>query len=146
VAKSVKTYGFVRGIATSCDAYHPTSPDPQAVQIHRCVKESLFNAKLNPNDVDIFIPHATGTKLNDEIEMKLLYKLFPKNFSMDSTILLKKYIGHTGGASAAFSLLVAALELSCSYILALGDFKKRSALVNCTAFGGHNSTIILTSY
>ncbi len=59
-------------------------------------------------DIDFVIPHATGTTLNDVIEINFLKKYF-----LHANILpIKWLIGHLFGASAAQALLHAALLLN----------------------------------
>ena len=140
--ESAECYARVCSVSTSCDAYHATSPEPSGAQMQRCIDEVLCRAGIKSQQVTLFVPHATGTILNDEIEQQLLKETFPDTFSKESTLLVKKYLGHTGGGSAAFSLLVAALTLRCSEFDS--DCSKHDyALINSTAFGGNNSCTLL---
>jgi 3-oxoacyl-[acyl-carrier-protein] synthase II len=135
-------YAKVRGVSTNCDAYHITSPEPSGMHLQSCIENVLIRAGVEPQQIDIFVPHATGTKLNDEIEKKILKKLFEKKFHEKSTLLVKQYVGHIGGGSAAFSFLIAALKL-WNGTPGNDYFEQRFALVNSTAFGGVNSCVIL---
>ncbi len=137
-------YATVLSTALNGDAHHPTSPEPSGFYMKQCMDNAIKSAEITPNDIDLFIPHATGTQLNDAIEQRLLAELSTQSYCQENTLLLKKYIGHTGGASAAFSYLIAALILKQSSGL-MGQTKRNVALVNATAFGGNNSSSVLAA-
>jgi 3-oxoacyl-[acyl-carrier-protein] synthase II len=139
---SQKCYARVSSVSTTCDAYHATSPEPSGEQMKRCIDEVLTRSDVKPQQVTLFVPHATGTQLNDAIEEQLLKKIFPDTFNKNTALLVKKYLGHTGGGSAAFSLLVAAMSLWYSN-KNNHRLKHDYALINSTAFGGNNSCILL---
>lgn len=134
-------YAEILGLALNSDACHITSPEPTGRYLEQCITEALHQAGLLPGDIDLFVPHATGTRLNDEIEQMILKKMFKRNFTPESTGLLKKHLGHTGGGSAAFSYVYAASRLGRKRYHGDGG-RRRFSLVNCTGFGGGNSSVI----
>ncbi len=136
------SYAEILGMALTSDAYHPTSPEPTGRYFEQCVLGALDQAALQPDDIDLFLPHATGTRLNDEIEQNILKNIFNGNFNPESTVLLKKYLGHTGGASAAFAYVYAALHLGQKRY-PLDGTPHRFTLINCTGFGGSNCSVVL---
>lgn len=137
-----KIYASILGNALSCDAFHLTAPEPNGTEMRRTIQEALDKSSLSPADVKMFIPHATGTALNDKIEKDILKSVFFDTYSVGSIYLIKQYIGHTGGASAAFSYVVASMIL---YRFSKNG-KNINALINCTAFGGNNSSALFSAY
>ena len=145
---------WLRGTAFSCDAGHLTAPDENAEQITRAFVEAT------PHDALIteVIPHGTGTVLNDAIESTMLSAQVP-----DANWLnLKAFVGHTGGASALLSLVVAVLSLShevtppnplvgkvipaAKKALTLDSVPvNHNIAINAYAFGGNNATIVIGS-
>ena len=141
----------VAGLATTCDAYHETAPDPDGTELRRAMLAALNAASLNTDDIVVFVPHATGTRLNDEIEAEALAALFPEEFSPGTAVLLKREIGHSCGASAAFSVIAAVRSLETQAMAPAGDDtdQKRDpvpghALVNAAAFGGNNVSVVIS--
>ncbi|MCG7536697.1 beta-ketoacyl synthase N-terminal-like domain-containing protein [Pseudoalteromonas sp. OOF1S-7] len=139
----VKHYAYIQKTTLNCDGYHVTAPNPEGKTLAKCLDHLMTEYTVSPCDVGLFLPHATGTQLNDGIEHALLKRVFPDTFTPDKTVCLKQWIGHTGGASAAFSYLSAALHLSGRFQVAKTNLA-RCALVNSTAFGGHNCMSFMT--
>ncbi len=140
----VPGYAWLLANAINCDGYHATAPQPEGLLVSRCLDQLLTESGLSTDQIDYFVPHATGTQLNDAIEMGLLSRVFPETFNDSCILLLKKWIGHTGGASAAFSYLCAALQLHNRNPVSLST-TSRYALVSSTAFGGHNCFTLLAN-
>lgn len=128
-------YARLLGIGLTCDGYHDTAPEPDGRAVMRGMEAALEEGGYQPQEIDLFVPHATGTRLNDEIEQRLLDTLFSTSKSRARLVLLKGDIGHTCGASSAFSMVVAAK--------ALRDGQANAALINASAFGGNNSAVLL---
>lgn len=145
-------------VATSCDAGHPTAPDPAGEQAARSLREALESAGVQPADVGAVLPHGTGTQLNDAVEADVLRTAFEgRPVPLYS---LKALVGHTGGAAGALAA-VAAVEIARrSEVPAnvdVGDldpgFRVRvdrsptpasgAVVVNAYAFGGNNATLVL---
>jgi len=122
-------------VALTCDGYHDTAPDPEGRMLRSGVLRALEMADCEDSVVDLFVPHATGTKLNDEIEQDVLADVFGACRFNDRTILLKGDIGHTCGASAAFSMVAAAKRIRSG--------AARAALVGANAFGGNNACVLM---
>lgn len=131
------SYASIEKTVLNCDAHHVTAPNPKGELLSSCLDKLLTSTSVSPSEIGLFVPHATGTQLNDGIEYELLTRVFPDTFESTSTLCLKQWIGHTGGASAAFSYVCAALHLSRQYQM-VATQSAEYALINCTAFGGHN--------
>ena len=128
-------YGRISAVSVTCDAHHDTAPDPEGNALRRGMRAALDRAGCGTADIDLFVPHATGTRLNDEIEQRVLREEFGARFEQGRVMLLKGHIGHTCGASAAFSMIAAALALEAG--------TARAALIGASAFGGNNAAVVM---
>ncbi len=152
-------YARLAGAGWTCDAYHPTAPEPTGVQVVRAMRQALDEAGATPAEVGCVVPHGTGTELNDVVESRALGEVFG-----DTTIplySLKGLIGHAGGAAGALAALAGALILShrtvppsvplveqdpeCKVVLPTVQAPLNGSwvLVNAYAFGGNNASLAL---
>lgn len=156
-------YCEYKGSGWSCDAHQPTAPEPSGEQIERALCESLASSKLRSGDIDCILPHGTGTPLNDSVEALVLTKQFGKNKKLPIITAIKSKLGHSGGASGAFSIVTACLILKHKCIPPTAHLKNKSTtftlpipvdiplkqeinniLVNAYAFGGNNISVVLS--
>lgn len=146
----------VAGYAESFDATSIMQPDEEGAQIERMLHEVLSEAGMAAGEIDYINAHGTGTVVNDEIECRIIERVFGSRPAINST---KSMVGHTIGASGALEAQVAALSirdqethsnLNLEHPIAdinlLRDRKKleiSSALTQSFAFGGHNCALVL---
>ncbi len=155
--RNAQIYGKILGCGITNDGYHLTNFDPThsqgAIAIHDCLRRSGLNAQ----DIDYISPHGTGTIINDEMEAKVIQKLFPHNPYIIAT---KGATGHALGATgmmeAAFCLLALQNQTlpSCVGVRSPAfdlNFVKDScrksiqtALNLSFGFGGQNTAICFT--
>ncbi|MER6313586.1 beta-ketoacyl-[acyl-carrier-protein] synthase family protein [Streptomyces sp. NPDC001581] len=154
-------YGRLLGSAWSCDAHHPTAPDPGGEQPVRVARAALAEAGRTPGDLGCVIPHGTGTPQNDVIESRVLREVLGDRAPATPLFSLKAFIGHTAGAAAAFAAVTAALiarhgEIPANIPLASPDpecpvllpqdgptpLEHPNVLVNAYAFGGSNFSLV----
>ncbi|MET8976963.1 beta-ketoacyl-[acyl-carrier-protein] synthase family protein [Streptomyces sp. NPDC004539] len=159
--RGATAYAELAGTAWSCDAYHPTAPDPSGEQIVRAMTEALADAGLSGSDVGCVIPHGTGTPLNDVVESQALRRMFGERVRELPLFSLKAMIGHTTGAAGAFACLTATLMLrhrrvpantpvdqdpECAVWLPQEEavpLGGPAVLVNTYAFGGNNTSLVV---
>ncbi|MFT7835826.1 beta-ketoacyl-[acyl-carrier-protein] synthase family protein [Saccharothrix sp. BKS2] len=160
--RGARTYAELAGGAWSCDAHHPTAPDPSGAQITRCMGEALAESGLRPEDVGCILPHGTGTPLNDVVESGALRAVFGDACDRLPLLSLKAMIGHTAGAAAVFACVAGVLSLQhgqvpgnppidqdpeCAVWVPQGEpvpLERPAVLVNAYAFGGNNASFVLT--
>ncbi|MER7751426.1 beta-ketoacyl synthase N-terminal-like domain-containing protein [Kitasatospora sp. NPDC097643] len=154
-------YGRLLGTAWSCDAHHPTSPDPAGRQLVRVAEEALREAGLGPDAVDCVIPHGTGTRQNDVVEATVLREVLGGRADDVPLFSLKAFLGHSAGSAAAFAAVCAALmarhgELPANVPLVEQDpecplwlpqagavpLDRPTVLVNAYGFGGNNFSMV----
>jgi 3-oxoacyl-[acyl-carrier-protein] synthase II len=156
---SARAYAEYLGSGWSCDAHQPTAPEPGGVQIERALRTSLAASALQPEAIDCVLPHGTGTPLNDSVEAAVLARVFGGNRQLPVLTAIKSKLGHSGGASGAFSLVTACLMLRHARVPPTANLRQRDqaftmpmpvdapvevpvrhVLINAYAFGGNNIT------
>lgn len=110
VNRGAKIYAEVVGYGSTCDAYHVTSPDPEAESTAAAVKEAI--ADLNVDAEKIYInAHGTGTHLNDITETATFKKVFGEDAYKLHISSTKSMTGHMLGAAGAIEAITAILAL-----------------------------------
>ncbi|MBO2445921.1 beta-ketoacyl-[acyl-carrier-protein] synthase family protein [Actinomadura barringtoniae] len=156
-------YAELKGTGQSADAFHPTAPDPAGDQARTAIERALRDAGLDPGDIDGVACHGTGTRLNDVTEATSLAEVFGDRIDRIPVCAVKSQLGHSAGASGAFSALVAALILrrrlfpptarlrdldpDCPVrpLREATPMRPRNLLVSAYSFGGSNVALILGS-
>lgn len=153
------------GFAHTCDAYHPSAPDPEGIEASKAMQMALAAAGLAPTAVDFVSAHGTATPLNDAMEAKAVNRVFGAQTPVAS---LKGLTGHTlagaGALQAAFAwilltmnpegrLPVNTLSPVKDPALAAIDLvteprvlgrKIKAVAGNAFAFGGANASLVFT--
>jgi 3-oxoacyl-[acyl-carrier-protein] synthase-1 len=97
------------GLGESSDAHHISSPDPQGAGAELALREALADAGIAPSALGYVNLHATATRKNDEMEAKLMARVFPDGVATSGT---KPLTGHQLGAAGATELGFAWLTLA----------------------------------
>ncbi|MFM0034452.1 beta-ketoacyl-[acyl-carrier-protein] synthase family protein [Paraburkholderia strydomiana] len=97
------------GLGESSDAHHISSPDPQGAGAELALREALADAGIGPSALGYVNLHATATRKNDEMEAKLMARVFPDGVATSGT---KPLTGHQLGAAGATELGFAWLTLA----------------------------------
>ncbi|MFD0963081.1 beta-ketoacyl-[acyl-carrier-protein] synthase family protein [Pseudofulvibacter geojedonensis] len=165
--RGAKIYGEISGYGLSCDAHHPTAPDPAGNGAALAMKKALSNSGLSIDDISYISAHGTGTKANDSHEVNAMYKVFGEKLTNIPIHSLKSVIGHCMGAASAFEGISAVLSLQEQIIpstkntekvdesfpisIDLNNKEVKSAEVtnvmsNSFAFGGNICSLIFSQY
>ncbi len=91
------------GYGNSSDAWHMSSPDPEARGAMQAIGEALERAGLQPEDIGWVNLHGTATELNDSMESLAMANCFPEGVPCTST---KPLTGHTLGAAGALEAAI----------------------------------------
>merc|ERR1719265_1737098 len=150
------------GGATSCDAYHITTPREDGAGVAACIESAIKDAGIPKEDINYVNAHATSTPVGDLCEMRGVKKVFGdhvKDMKMNAT---KSMTGHCLGAAGGVEAIavVKAIqtdkvhpnrnlkdpeeELSDFNIVGTKaeDLKVKAGISNSFGFGGHNSVVI----
>ncbi len=112
-ARGAHVYAELLGYAFNSDAYHMTSPHPQAIGMTKVMTHALERAGIRSNDVDYINTHGTGTRKNDLTETMAVKAVFgpshSRKLSLSST---KSMVGHCLGASGAVEAISTVLTMA----------------------------------
>lgn len=160
--RNAKIYAEVIGYGNTCDAYHVTSPDPEAGGTIRAMQLALKEGQIGIDETMYVNAHGTGTKLNDSMETRALKEVFgqyAKKLHISST---KSMTGHMLGATGAVEIIACAKALQegmipptihleqpdpeCDLDYTPNIARKLDfevAISNSLGFGGHNACVAL---
>lgn len=149
----------VVALGLSCDAHHPTAPQPEGVGMRAAMQAALDNAGIAPADIDWVNAHGSGTRASDAAEAKALRALFGEALPLVSGS--KGALGHALGAASAIELAICVAGLQAQRVPPTAGHETpdgedgiactRSAVKrplrwvmnNAFAFGGLNSALLL---
>ncbi len=155
-------YAEVLGYAINADAFHMTSPDPEATGTSRVMANAFKNANVNVDLVDYINAHGTGTRISDQTETRAIKKVFGEIRARDLAISsAKSMVGHCLGAAGAIEAVVTVLamceqavpptihldesdpECDLDYVPNNAREKEiRISISNSFAFGGNNTSLV----
>ena len=165
LARNAKIYAEVIGYAATGDAYHITSPDPEATGVARCIQRATDDAGIALAEMNYINAHGTSTPYNDKFETLAIKKVFGDYAYKLAISSTKSMIGHTLGASGAIELIVTALavkhdilpptinyqtpdpECDLDYVPNVArNATTNVAMSNSFGFGGTNACVVLKKY
>ena len=163
--RNANIYCEMIGYGMSGDAYHMTAPDPQGDGGVRCMRASLKDAGIKPEDVDYINAHGTSTLYNDRIETLAIKKVFGSHAKKLAVSSTKSVMGHLLGAAGGVEMIACALAIKNSIIPPTINYetpdpdcdldyvpnkprhhKIKIAMSNALGFGGHNATLVVKKY
>ena len=153
------------GYYATSDAYHITSPDPEAAGFISVMEGAIKDAGLNPSEIDYVNAHGTSTGMGDPLETLALKKVMgdhAKKIQISST---KSMTGHLLGAAGALESAFCIMALRDQIIPPTINLhnpsedcdldyvpnvarpsKLKHVLNNSFGFGGTNSCLIFSKY
>ena len=101
-ARGARIYSELIGYSATCDAYHITSPDVEAVALTECMNGAISAAGIAADEVDYLNAHGTSTQYNDKSETQAIKNVFGDH-ARDSLLIssTKSMTGHLLGAAGA---------------------------------------------
>jgi 3-oxoacyl-[acyl-carrier-protein] synthase-1 len=149
------------GGGESSDAHHLSAPDPQGAGAEAAMRAALADAGAKPGEIGYVNLHATATRKNDEMESRVMARVFPEGTPVSGTKPLTGHaLGAAGALEAAFCWLAltdgllpphvwdgeADPELRALRVAAKGErLASRMVMSNSFAFGGSNASLILSA-
>ena len=160
-AMGAKIYGEVCGYGSTCDAYHITSPRPDALGGAKAMEEAMAEAGYAPGEKVYINAHGTGTPMNDSTETEAIKKALGEEEARKAYISsTKSMTGHMLGAAGAIEAMASLLALrdgvlpptihleeadpACDLYYVPNRAEKVEvdlALSNSLGFGGHNACL-----
>ncbi|MCP5055081.1 MAG: type I polyketide synthase, partial [bacterium] len=101
-------YAVIKGSAVNYDGKTNGITAPSGLSQTSLLKEVYDKFQVNPEEIEYIIPHGTGTKLGDPIEINALVEVF-KNYTKKqgycALTSTKTNFGHTFASSGLVSLI-----------------------------------------
>lgn len=161
IARGARIYGEVCGYGSTCDAYHITSPHPEAQGGAQAMKDAMLEAGYTENDRVYINAHGTGTPMNDSTETLAIKRALGEDEAKRALISsTKSMTGHMLGAAGAVEAMASLLALKEGIIPPTINLKEPDptcdlnyvpgqavradidlALSNSLGFGGHNACL-----
>ena len=165
LSRGAKIYAEITGYGMTGDAYHITSPPPEGEGAARCMRASLKDANIHPEEIEYINAHGTSTKYGDELETQAIKSVFGKHAYKCALSSTKSITGHLLGAAGGVEGVICALGIFNKIIpptinlenpdpecdLDYVPDKARAmdinmAMSNSFGFGGTNACIIFKRY
>ncbi len=111
-ARGAAIYGEICGYGSTCDAYHITSPHPEARGGAQAMADAMREAAFSDADTVYINAHGTGTPMNDLVETIAIKKALGEENARRALISsTKSMTGHMLGAAGAVE------AMACLYAL-----------------------------
>lgn len=153
------TIAEILGAGLSCDAYHPSSPDPEGTGALAAMRAAIKDGGISPSEIDYVNLHGTGTIDNDLSEARALDSLFAEDKPLLSSV--KGAFGHSLAAAGAIEAVISAMGISDNFVpgnagcntpdpeLRLNPVIEpierdiQTVLSNSFGFGGNNASVVI---
>ena len=160
--RGAKIYAEVLGYGVRCEAYHPTSPEPDGRAVRALINDALRAARIPADAIDHVNAHGTATPQNDQAESRGLRQVFGDRSGRVPVTSIKSMIGHCLSAAGAVEAAVLALSLEGGVIPPTVHYRERDPecdvdivanetreqAIDCgvsisLAFGGNNAALVM---
>jgi len=155
--------GRLVGHATTSDAYHPTTPDPRGLGVHRTLAAALADSGMALSDLGCLNAHGSGTEANDKAETRGIVRfLGGQPLPVVST---KSFFGHSMGVTGILETTCQLLAMNAGFIPPTLNFSEprpgctldyvpnqaraagyRAFLKANYAFGGNNAAVVVAKW
>jgi 3-oxoacyl-[acyl-carrier-protein] synthase II len=162
-ARGAKILGVIAGCGELTDSFHRTRSSPDGKPIIGCIRKTLADAGMQPEQIDHINAHGTATPENDKMEYLATSAVFGEHTPKIPVSSNKSMVGHTisaaGAVEAVFSLLTLEhqrIPPTINYEVpdptihfdVVGnrarDARVTAVMSNSFGFGGQNASLILT--
>lgn len=163
--RGAEIYAEIAGFGACSDAFHITSPDPDADGMRRAMELALKDGNIAKKTIDYINAHGSGTKMNDALETMAIKKVFGQQAYSIPVSSTKSMTGHSLSSAGAIELIATLLAMNAGFIpptinLNIPDpeldldyvpnFSRpgiiRTAMLNSFGFGGQNACLIVRRY
>lgn len=148
----------VCGYGASTDGDAMTAPRPDGRWAEAALRSALAQADMPPEQIDVVSAHGTGTQLNDEVEARVIQRIF--NPHRPLVLALKSWIGHLAAACGAVELalclcalqtgawphirnLVTPCNPQLNFLRSGGHLAPGNILLQNFGFGGQNAALVI---
>ena len=165
IKRGAAIYAELAGHSLTCEAFHPTAPEPEGKPVARVIQLALADAELNCDDIDHINAHGTATPQNDLAEARGFRRVFGEDVARIPVTSLKAMIGHCLGAAGAVEAAALAMSIAhavipptihhgetdreCAVDIVANEARPqalRAAVSTSLGFGGNDSAIVLKRF
>jgi 3-oxoacyl-[acyl-carrier-protein] synthase II len=162
--RGARIYAELGGYALTCEAFHPTAPEPDGNAIGATIRGALDAAGVDPSAIDHVNAHGTATPQNDRAESRGLHVVFGDRARRLPVTSVKSMVGHCLGAAGAIEAAITALTVArgivpptihhdatdpeCAVDVVANTAREmpvRCAVSTSLAFGGNDSALVFRS-
>ncbi|WFU44454.1 beta-ketoacyl-ACP synthase [Bradyrhizobium sp. CB82] len=162
-ARGAKILGVLAGCGELTDSFHRTRSSPDGKPIIGCMKKTLADAGMEPDQIDHINAHGTATPENDKMEYNTTSAVFGELAQKIPVTSNKSMVGHTISAAGAVEAIFSLLTLEHQRIPptinydnpdptilfdvvgnTARDARVTAVMSNSFGFGGQNASLILT--
>lgn len=162
-ARSATILAEVAGYGSTSDAQHITHPAPEGAA--NAIMLALHDARLTPAEVDYVNAHATGTRINDEVETVAIKTALAEHAYRVAVSGIKQLTGHTLAAAGAIEAVACILSIQNGEIPPTANYDEADprcdldyvvegprrqhvevCLSNSFGFGGSNAVLVIRGY
>jgi 3-oxoacyl-[acyl-carrier-protein] synthase II len=125
--RNAKIYAEVVGLGAGNNintAYEHLEPDGRGLQI--AIEKAIADAKIQPDDLDLIIPHGTAIPADDLAEAKAIEAALGSAVSTIPALPTKGMLSNTGAAGGALDVITAALAMTEGKIPAAKNCDKKA--------------------
>lgn len=164
-ARGARIYAEIIGAGMTCDAHHITAPLPDGSGAAKAMLIAIKDAGIEHKDIQYINSHGTSTGLGDIAETKALKTVFGKYASSLAINSTKSMTGHLLGAAGAVESIVTVKSIKegivhptinldnpdpeCDLDYCVGsarELKINNGITNSFGFGGHNISLVFSSF
>ena len=106
LARGADILAEVAGFGMSGDAYHITAPSKGGTGAAQCIRNTLKDGALEPEDVSYINAHGTSTQYNDLYETQAIKNVFGDAAYSLAVSSTKSMIGHLLGAAGGVEAVI----------------------------------------
>ncbi len=160
--RGARMYAEILGYGVRCEAYHPTSPEPEGRAVGALIADALRAARVPVDAVDHVNAHGTATPQHDQAEARGIRLTFGDRARQIPVTSIKSMVGHCLSAAGAIEAATLALSLAEGRIPPTVHYRERDpecdvdVVANETrerriecgvsislAFGGNNAALVM---
>jgi 3-oxoacyl-[acyl-carrier-protein] synthase II len=111
--RGAKIYAEVAGVGASNNinpSYEHLEPNARGTQI--AIKKALADAQIEPEDLDLIIPHGIGEPSDDLAEAKAIESALGEAVTNIAVLPTKSMLSNTGAACGTFDVITAAYAIT----------------------------------
>lgn len=164
-ARNAKIYAEISGYGNTCDAYHITAPNPEALGGAKAISLAIEEANAQDEENIYINAHGTGTPLNDKSETLAIKVALGEKAYKACISSTKSMTGHMLGAAGAVEAIASVLALHDGVIPPTIGYREKDeecdldyvpnearqqqenlALSISLGFGGHNACVAFSRF